>query len=461
MKDLVPLPGSGSHRKYFRQITSQGSRIVVQGTSLEENKAFITFSRHFRGKGLNVPEVYEVSQDGLSYVQEDLGDTSLFDLVAAGRKSGNYSPEESALLKKTIAQLPRIQFLGADGLDWSVCYPQEAFDARMVDFDLNYFKYCFLKGSGLEFDEAPLQDDFEKLKADLLRENSDTFLYRDFQARNVMIKDGEPWFIDYQGGRRGPIYYDVASFIWQASSRFPSSLREELVQTYMDALGEFRQVDPEQFRSRLRLFVLFRTLQVLGCYGFRGLFEKKQYFIDSIPPAMDNLRGLLETPFKEYPYLNSVLEQLASLPRFAAKPALEENPPLEVQIYSFSFKKGIPEDKSGNGGGYVFDCRYIHNPGRYDEYKQLCGLDAPVIKFLEDDGEIVTFLDSVYKLVDAHAERFIRRGFTHMQVSFGCTGGQHRSVYCAEHLAEHLAAKYGVKVLLNHREMNIQKVLGR
>ena len=461
MNELTPLPTSGSHRKYYRQSTPEGTRIFVQGTSLEENRAFITFSRHFREKGLNVPEVYEVSQDGLSYVQEDLGDTSLFDLVAAGRKRGNYSPEESALLKKTIAQLPRIQFLGADGLDWSVCYPQEAFDARMVDFDLNYFKYCFLKGSGLEFDEAPLQDDFEKLKADLLRDRSDTFLYRDFQARNVMIKDGEPWFIDYQGGRRGPIYYDVASFIWQASSRFPSSLREELVQTYMDALGEFRQVDPEQFRSRLRLFVLFRTLQVLGCYGFRGLFEKKQYFIDSIPPAMDNLRGLLETPFKEYPYLNSVLGQLAAMPRFAAKPALEENPPLEVQIYSFSFKKGIPEDKSGNGGGYVFDCRYIHNPGRYDEYKQLCGLDAPVIKFLEDDGEIVTFLDSVYKLVDAHAERFIRRGFTHMQVSFGCTGGQHRSVYCAEHLAEHLAAKYGVKILLSHREMNIQKVLGR
>ena len=355
-----------------------------------------------------------------------------------------------------MEQLPRIQFLGAEGLDWKYCFPQEAFDARMIDFDLNYFKYCFLKATGLEFNESRLQDDFEKFKADLLQDQDNTFMYRDFQARNVMMKDGEPWFIDFQGGRRGPIYYDVASFIWQARSRFPEALKQDLIRAYLRALQSFKQVDGDHFRSRLRLFVLFRTLQVLGAYGFRGYFEKKPHFLASVPYAMDNLRSLLQTPFTDYPYLNEILRQLTEMPQLNE---LAVDKRLEVHIYSFAFKKGIPVDPSGNGGGYVFDCRSVNNPGKYEYYRQFNGTDPEVIKFLEDDGEVKVFLDHVYALVDAHVQRYMERKFTHLQVCFGCTGGQHRSVYCAEHLARHLAEKYSVKVLLTHREMNVEKIL--
>ena len=450
------LPSSGSHRRYFRLSGGQVTLMGVIGTSVEENCAFIALSRHFREKGLHVPAVLAVSQDTLAYIQEDLGDQVLFDRVSRGRESGVYSADETELLRRTIAQLPRIQFLGGQGLDWSVCYPQEAFDARMIDFDLNYFKYCFLKATGLEFNEVQLQDDFEKFKAHLLLEDENTFLYRDFQARNVMIKDGEPWFIDFQGGRRGPIYYDVASFIWQARSRFPEELKQDLICTYLQALQPFRKVDEEQFYSRLRLFVLFRTLQVLGAYGFRGFFEKKPHFLQSVPFALQNLRTLLQTPFTEYPYMNGILQELFAKPEPNVIPGDNS---LEVHIYSFSYKKGIPADTTGNGGGYVFDCRSVHNPGRYEYYRQFNGTDPEVIKFLEDDGEVLTFLDSVYKLVDAHVQRFIERKFTHLQVCFGCTGGQHRSVYCAEHLAQHLASRFNIKVVLTHRELNIEKRL--
>ena len=426
------------------------------GTSLEENRAFVAISKHFKEKGLNVPTVLAVSEDGMSYIQEDLGEKMLFDLIAQGRDSGFYNSYESNLLCRTIEQLPKIQFKGAEGLDWNVCYPQKEFDARMVDFDLNYFKYCFLKATGLEFNEGRLQDDFERLKAELLKDSDNTFLYRDFQARNVIIRDGEPYFIDYQGGRRGPIYYDVASFIWQARARYPDELKEELIRTYLRSLRSFLPVDEDHFRERLRLFVLFRTLQVLGAYGFRGYFEKKPHFLASVPFALDNLRSLLRIPFSDYPYLNSILTELTNMPQFY-EIAVDKR--LEVHIYSFAYKKGIPADNTGNGGGYVFDCRSVNNPGKYEHYRQFNGNDPEVIKFLEDDGEVLVFLESVYKLVDAHVQRFIERKFTHLQVCFGCTGGQHRSVFCAERLAAHLAGRYNVKVKLTHRELNIEKVL--
>ncbi|MBP5397233.1 MAG: phosphotransferase [Bacteroidales bacterium] len=469
---VAALPASASNRRYYRLSGGGKTLIAVVGTSREENRAFVTIARHFRSKGLNVPQVYAESEDGMAYLQEDLGGDVLFDKVAKGRESGNYSSEEIALLKRTVSELPRLQVKGGEGLPWSVCYPQEAFDARMVDFDLNYFKYCYLKATGLEFNENRLQDDFEAFKADLLEETGETFLYRDFQARNVMIREGEPWFIDFQGGRRGPVYYDLASFVWQARSRFPKALKEELIATYLQALKAFRPVDEKEFARRLRLFVLFRTLQVLAAYGFRGYYERKTAFIESIPFALENLRELLQEPFTAYPYLNEVLTALAQLPSAEARSGAasaassprpetaESDAPLTVTVYSFSYKKGIPVDESGNGGGYVFDCRAVHNPGRYEQYKNLCGADEPVIRFLEDNGEIFTFLESAYKLVDAHVERYLQRGFNHLQVSFGCTGGQHRSMYSAEHMAAHLKEKFpSVRVVLRHRERGIEKVL--
>ena len=455
-EQVTQLPSSGSNRRYFRMASASASLIGAIGTNAEENRVFIRQALHFKEKGLPVPTVYAWTDDYGCYLQEDLGEETLFDAVATGRESGLYSPEETALLCRAIAELPRFQFLGAEGLDWEKDCLYPCLDARTVDFDLNYFKYCFLKATGVEFNESALQDDFERLKADLLSESGDTFLHRDFQARNVIIRDGAPYFIDFQGGRRGPVYYDVASFVWQARSRFPEQLKQRLVESYLQALKDFREVDEAHFLGRLRLFVLFRTLQVLGAYGFRGFFEKKPHFIASVPYALDNLRTLLQQPLGAYPHLGEILEQLVNLPQLNEMP---DDKRLEVHIFSFAFKKGIPADTSGNGGGYVFDCRGINNPGKYERYRQVTGTHPDVIRFLEDDGEVNVFLESVYRLVDAHVKRYMERKFTHLQVCFGCTGGQHRSVYCAEHLAQYLAHHYPVKIRITHREQNIEKRL--
>lgn len=453
-EEITELPSSGSNRRYFRLKSRHFSLIGVSGTSSEENRAFIYMSKHFKSKGLPVPEVYEHSSDWTYYIQEDLGNTLLFDAIEKGRRSSVFDEEEKQLLRKTITLLPVLQFKGADGLDFNYCYPLAEFNERSILWDLNYFKYCFLKATGMEFQENRLEDDFEKLADVLMRSSSATFMYRDFQSRNVMIKDGNPYFIDFQGGRKGPVYYDIASFLWQAKARYPEELRESLLTDYIQALKAFTPVDETYFRSQLKHFVLFRTLQVLGAYGFRGYFEKKPHFIQSVPFALDNLRILLKDDFPEYPYLHHLLKELTQLKQFsdATKRRI-----LEVNVCSFAYKKGIPNDTSGNGGGFVFDCRAINNPGKYERYNHFTGLDEPVIRFLKEDGEITEFLKNVYQIVDASVKRYMERGFTNLMVCFGCTGGQHRSVYSAQHLAEHLHEKFGVKVNLVHREQNIEQ----
>jgi hypothetical protein len=280
-------------------------------------------------------------------------------------------------------------------------------------------------------------------------------MYRDFQARNVMLVGNEPYFIDFQGGRKGPLYYDLASFVWQAKANYPTELKETLIETYREALEPYVQIPKEEFYKKLRLFVLFRTMQVLGAYGFRGYFEKKPHFLQSVPFAIDNLRKLInEQPFTEYPYVQELLTELTNMRQFSD---LRAEKKLEVRIFSFSYKKGIPVDDSGNGGGYVFDCRAINNPGKYDHFKHFTGLDKEVIEFLEDDGEVTKFLAHVYELADAHVTRYMERKFTNLMFSFGCTGGQHRSVYCAQHLAEYLAKKYNITVKVYHREQDIRQ----
>lgn len=493
--NVQKLAGAGSNRQYYRLTGLDGQTVIgVVGTSQEENHAFVYLDRHFLARKLPVPRVLAVSADEMRYLQTDLGSTSLFDAVRGGREAGGrYDLAEQTLLRRTIRELPNIQIHGAVDLDWQNCYPQPAFDVDNVLFDLNYFKYDFLKLTGLDFHEMKLEASFRRLAKDLTAEDGETFMYRDFQARNVMLDaKGNPYFIDFQGGRRGPFYYDLASFLWQASAHYSFKLRRELIYEYYNSLNQYIEVpNKHHFAARLSLFVLFRLLQVLGAYGFRGLYEKKQHFIDSIPPAMDNLRDLLalREEVLPYPYLRSVLQRLTEMPEFAHQ---DESPktrqdgyrttdrniytthpqdgpatfskydgrgPLVVTVYSFSFRKGIPEDPSGNGGGYVFDCRSTHNPGRYEPYKKLTGLDEPVIRFLEDDGEILDFLRDVYSLADRHVARYIQRGFTHLMFCFGCTGGQHRSVYSAQHLAEHLHEKFGIEVHIHHREQNIEQIL--
>ncbi len=448
--------GSGSNRRYFR-LAGQPTLIGVAGESIDENRAFCYLAGHFRRQGLPVPQVVACSADGRFYLQEDLGDVSLFDAIAHGRAGGDFGEEEKTLLHDTIRLLPKLQMDGAKGLDFSRCYPQAALDARSIAWDLNYFKYCFLKVAGIDFREDRLEDDFERMKQVLSDEEETAFMHRDFQSRNVMIKDGQPWFIDFQGGRRGPVCYDVASFLWQAKANFPAALREELLATYVEALRAYRRVDETAFRQRLRHFVLFRTLQVLGAYGFRGYYERKAHFLQSIPFALANLEQLLQTPYPDYPYLSEVLGRLIS----RSRPAADKEPShtLTVSVTSFAYPRGIPEDRSGHGGGFVFDCRAIHNPGRYERYKALTGRDEPVVRFLEEDGEITAFLQHAYALVDAAVRRYLKRGFTHLSVCFGCTGGQHRSVYAAQHMAEHLCREFGIRVELSHREQGIAQTL--
>lgn len=468
------LAKAGSNRQYVRLTDPQGTTSIgVIGPSVPENRCFIYLANHFTQKGLPMPHIYAVSADGSRYIQEDLGQLSLYEALAPARKHDyQYGEHEKRLLTETIQQLAHVQVIGAEGLDFDQCISPIRFDHQAAMFDLNYFKYSFLKTTDLPFDEIRLESDMQQLAHDLAgnQDEEHFFLYRDFQARNVMLRDGHPYFIDFQGGMQGPLPYDVASFLWQASARYPQSLRDALIEAYMSELHSLLpHFDEAQFKQRLQLFVLFRTLQVLGAYGLRGYFERKKYFLDSIPLAIANLRSILQagvaTP---YPYLDQTLRQLVALPQFTTSPSphgkasvsrYDGQGPLVVRVFSFSYKKGIPEDTSGNGGGYVFDCRSTHNPGRYEQYKPLTGLDAPVIKFLEDDGEILTFLDSVYKLADAHVARYMQRGFTNLMFSFGCTGGRHRSVYSAQHLAQHLHQKFGIEVHICHREQEINQVL--
>ena len=492
---IEALPQAGSNRQYYRIYAPEGIEpktiIGAYGTSIEENEAFIYLARHFTKRRLPVPEILKVSRNNLCYLQTDVGATSLYEALETGRKAGGkYNLKEKELLKKTIRILPEIQIRGARGLDFSHCYPQPTFDKTNVLFDLNYFKYCFLKPLEIEFNELKLEASFQLLASDLTIDFGESFMYRDFQARNVMLSSsGEPSFIDFQGGRRGPLEYDVVSFLWQASARYSPRLRQELIDEYIDSLRQYTEFNEATFRQNLKKFVLFRLLQVLGAYGFRGYYEKKPYFIDSIPPAIQNLREALRDGACPYPYLKNLLKRITELPRFKPiptqirprkdgfrttdsnlfKPDPVDGPatfskydgkgPLTVRVFSFSYHKGIPEDTSGNGGGYVFDCRSTHNPGRYEPYKQLTGLDEPVIRFLENDGEILDFLHDVYGLAERHVERYLQRGFTDLMFAFGCTGGQHRSVYSAEHLAIHLNKKYGVRVLIEHREQGIKREL--
>lgn len=455
-ESIYELPSSGSNRRYFRISGSGITLIGAKGTSIEENIAFMEIAKHFKLKGLPVPQVLCASESKEFYLQEDLGDITLFNTIQQGRETSNFSPDEISLLKKTIATLPKLQFEGGKGLDYSICFPQPEFDERNVWFDCNYFKYCFLKTTGIEFSEIKLHDDLTKMAADLLEDgNEEVFMYRDFQARNVMLVNDNPYFIDFQGGRKGPLYYDLASFVWQAKANYPTELKETLIETYREALKPYKDIPKEEFYRKLRLFVLFRTMQVLGAYGFRGYFEKKPHFLQSVPFAIDNLRKLInEQPFTEYPYIQEILEELTSMSQFSD---LRAERKLEVRIFSFSYKKGIPVDTSGNGGGYVFDCRAINNPGKYDHFKHFTGLDKEVIDFLEEDGEVTKFLSHVYELADAHVARYVQRKFTNLMFSFGCTGGQHRSVYCAQHLAEYLAKKYNISVILYHREQDIRQ----
>ena len=450
---MVRLTGDGSNRVYYRVFGVEPVMAAV-GTSVEENRAFIALSKAFCAAGVSAPKVIAVSDDELCYLQEDLGDVTLYGSLAKARTNEVFEPDDIGLLCRVVTELPKIQFGVARHFDFSLCYPVSDFNERTVMWDLNYFKYCFLKGVNIEFNENRLEDEFVKLTALLLSDNDNVFLYRDFQSRNVMIKDDVPYFIDFQGGRRGPVYYDIASFVGQARAKYSPVAVDAMLDAYLEALSLYKTIDREHFMRMLQLFRVFRLLQNLGAYGFRGLFERKKAFVESIPAALEQLLQLL-TEVGGFEYIRSLIKEIAALPMFVRVESKE----LTVDVVSFSYKRGIPDDISGNGGGFVFDCRAIHNPGRYEPYKKLTGMDAPVIEFLEKESNIAEFLENAYALVDNMVDTYKKRGFTHIQVCCGCTGGQHRSVYSAEHIARHVADKFGVRVVVTHKMQGVHYVI--
>lgn len=447
---ISSIAGAGSNRRYFRINGAKGSAIGVVGTSRRENENFIRLDRFFSGGGIRVPEIYAVAPDGLEYLQEDLGNTDIFSMLR--------SPLAAGLIRECMKSLARLQTLpGAVDLASECCRP---FGKRAVMWDLNYFKYCFLKNVYVEFDEDALENDFLCLAENMcdVPEGLWGLMYRDCQSRNVMVKDGVPYWIDFQGARPGPCAYDCASFLWQAKADFDGDFRREMTEVYAAEYSALTGVNAKMVTDQVHKMVLLRTLQVLGAYGFRGLVEKKSHFIESIRYGLKNLDSCLaDGMINGYPELERVCRELVKSRRFDSAGGTDS---LTVTIFSFSYKKGYPEDLSGNGGGFMFDCRGMHNPGRYEQFKPLTGLDAPVMDFLEERGEVQEFLRDLYGPVSRTIDCYIRRGFASLQVGFGCTGGRHRSVYCAEHLAERIAKEYhDVHVHLIHREQGIERHL--
>jgi aminoglycoside/choline kinase family phosphotransferase len=469
---IQPLQGQlgGSGRNIIRLSAEQQSAIGILYTVREENAAFLEFSRHFRKHGLPVPEIYAEDLSQGAYLEEDLGDTTLFEFLSKHRTGENIAPDVVEAYRKVVAVLPRFQVEAGRDLNYKVCYPRASFDRQSISWDLNYFKYYFLRLAGIPFNEQALEDDFDSLTNFLLSADCDYFLYRDFQSRNIMLKSGQPFFLDYQGGRKGALQYDIASLLYDAKADLPPELRQQLLDLYIDKLGGFVDVKREGFLHYYYAYVYVRILQALGAYGFRGFYERKPHFLQSVPYALKNLRWLLHNaklpialPTLTEAFVSMLgSEKLQGLAFEAVGSTQASEKPqapassgenLTVQIWSFSFHGSQPKDESGNGGGHVFDGRGVPNPGREERFKMLTGKDALVIDYLNQQREARRFMELVTPLVDDHVSEWQRRGFKHLMVSFGCTGGQHRSVYFAEQLAKHLRGRNGVDVVVRHREL--------
>lgn len=461
--DILPIAESGSSRKYYRIITATGSVIGTYSTNVEENEAFIAFSCHFVEKQLNVPEVIAVSDDHCFYLQSDFGDDNLFAHVQQALKGKGYDDELVQLFRLTLKHLVEFQCVGHQGLDYTKAYPSASFDRQAIIDDLNYFKYYFLKPhQEIVFNETRLNYDFEAFADFFSQAPTDFFMYRDFQSRNIMLKNGEPYFIDFQGGRRGPLPYDVVSLLYQVKAQMPQAIRDQLIDYYKTELA--RHIDPKavEFDTFLPYFVYLRLMQVLGAYGFRGLIQKKAHFMESIPFALNEIEKHIEThPLEAYPELQSVLNQLSLLNTKYHVGGQPNTGKLTVSINSFSFKKGYPDDFSGNGGGFVFDCRALTNPGRESEFKTKTGRDLEVVDYLNAKPQTHLFLDHVKGIVAQSVENYRERHFTNLMISFGCTGGQHRSVFFAQSIYDWLKTEYkDIHLKLNHIEQKIEEECG-
>jgi aminoglycoside/choline kinase family phosphotransferase len=463
---VQPLQGQlgGSGRKIIRLAGERQRAVGILYDVREENIAFLEFSRHFRKHGLPVPEIYAEDLAHGAYLEEDLGDTTLFEYLSAHREGENIGPEVLDAYSKVVEVLPRFQIEAGRDLNYRVCHPRQSFDRQSIAWDLNYFKYYFLRLSGIPFNEQALEDDFSRLSKFLLSADREYFLYRDFQSRNVMLRDGDPYFVDYQGGRRGALQYDIASLLYDAKADLPPVIRQRLLDHYLDAVAKYIPLDRAAFMQHYYAYVYVRIMQALGAYGFRGFYERKPHFLQSVPYALKNIRWLLQNA--QLPIaLPALLEAFGSMvdseklrslaPQVQQSAAPEQS--ISVRIFSFSFHRGSqPKDDTGNGGGFVFDVRSLPNPGREERFKTLDGRNEPVIEYLEAEESVSQYLAHVVALVEGAVSNYQQRGFKNLMVSFGCTGGQHRSVYMAEQLARRLRTKITVEVTVHHLEMEKQ-----
>jgi aminoglycoside/choline kinase family phosphotransferase len=461
-EELKPLQGQlGASGRVIVRLSAKGSSAIGVAYPVHgENVAFLEFSRHFRNHCLPVPEIYGEDLGQGAYLEEDLGDTTLFDFLTANRSENAVGLPAVDAYRRVIAILPRFQVEAGRDLNYKVCYPRASFDRQSIAWDLNYFKYYFLRLADVPFNEQALEIDFGRLTKFLLAAPHDYFLYRDFQSRNVMLRDGEPWFVDYQGGRRGALQYDVASLLFDGKADLPPELRQQLLDCYLDCLAGYIDLNRDAFMEHYYAYVYVRILQALGAYGFRGFYERKPHFLQSVPYALKNLRWLAENVKLPValPALMEAFERMATsekLLKVVATGAEIKKPPaaLTVRIFSFSFHRQAPVDESGNGGGFVFDARSLPNPGREERFRQLTGKDTAVIEYLEAQPSVHQFLAHVRALVDGAVSNFRSRGFRDLMISFGCTGGQHRSVYLAEQIARHVSGMDGVETVLRHIEL--------
>jgi len=452
---VLPLQGQlgGSGRVIVRLVGAGRNAIGILYSVREENVAFLEFSRHFCRHGLPVPEIYAENLSEGAYLEEDLGDTTLFEFLSDNRSGDTIAPQVVEAYRNVIAVLPRFQVEAARDLNYKVCYPRASFDRQSIAWDLNYFKYYFLRLAGIPFNEQAIEVDFTRLTKFLLGADHDYFLYRDFQSRNIILRDSQPWFLDYQGGRKGALQYDIASLLYDGKADLPPELRQQLLDHYLDCLAGFVDLKRDAFMEHYYAFVYVRILQALGAYGFRGFYERKAHFLQSVPYALKNLRWLAEhvkLPIA-LPALLDALERMSSSEKLQQSAAPVAG--LVVHIFSFSFHHSMPSDESGNGGGFVFDARSLPNPGREEQFRSLTGRDAAVIDYLNSEPSVHEFLANASSLVDASVTTYRQRGFSSLMVSFGCTGGQHRSVYLAEQLAKHLRGTAGVEVVLRHAQL--------
>jgi aminoglycoside/choline kinase family phosphotransferase len=453
---VVPLQGQlgASGRNIIRLSNASNAAIGILYGVREENVAFLEFSKAFRRNGLSVPQIYEEDLDRGAYLEEDLGDLTLYQFLTGHRKGEEISPEVVDAYRKVITILPRFQVEMRHKINYKVCYPRSSFDRQSIAWDLNYFKYYFLRLAGIPFSEQALENDFSRLTKFLLAVDRDFFLYRDFQSRNVMLVEGSPYFLDYQGGRKGALQYDIASLLFDAKADLPPTLRQQLLDHYLDTLETFLPIDRGVFMHYYYAYVYVRVMQALGAYGFRGFYESKPVFLQSVPYALKNIRWLLHNVTLPVTLPALMAAFTAMLGSEKLQGIASESDRLTVHITSFSFHRGLPKDETGHGGGFVFDARSLPNPGREERFKPLTGRESAIAEYLEQQESVHQFIANVTSLVDASVRNYQDRGFKNLSVSFGCTGGQHRSVYLAEQLAKHLREGGKTDVVVRHRELD-------